>query len=171
MSSEPPGQELGTADPPFVFGQMRVQTMPGVPFFFVRAETTMDGLGEAIDRLMPLLLAERNQGGVTTAGPVVIRYLGEGMTRSFVLEAGFPVAEGTQPAGEAQVVTLPPFRCASLLYSGGLDHLSDAYDLLMEGIEDAGLQHVEEAREWYLHFEGDDSPNNVTLIQLKVLEY
>lgn len=163
--------EPGTADPPFIFGQMRVQTMPSTPFFFVRTQTTMDGLSEAIDRLMPLLMAARDEGGVTTAGPVVMRYLGESMGGAFSLEAGFPVAEGTQPSGEAQVVTLPPFPCASLLYSGGLDHLSDAYDLLMEAIEDAGLQHVEEAREWYLYFEGDDSPNNVTLIQLKVLEY
>jgi effector-binding domain-containing protein len=69
------------------------------------------------------------------------------------------------------VAALAPFPCASLLYSGGLDHLSDAYDLLMEAIEDVGLQHVEEAREWYLYFEEDDSPNNVTLIQLKVLQY
>jgi effector-binding domain-containing protein len=150
---------------------MRVQTMPSTPFFFVRTETTMDGLSEAIDRVMPLLVSAREEGGVTIAGPLVMRYLGESMGGAFRLEAGYPVAEGTQPAGEAQVATLPPFSCASLLYSGGMDHLSDAYDLLMEAIQDAGLQHVEEAREWCLYFEEDDSPNNVTLIQLKILEY
>ncbi|MFL7811278.1 MAG: GyrI-like domain-containing protein [Anaerolineae bacterium] len=171
MPFEQVGLEPGTADPPFIFGQMRVQNMPGMPFFFVCTETTMDGLSEAIDRLMPLLVAARDEGGVTTMGPLVMRYLGESMGGAFRLEAGYPVAKGTQPAGEAQVATLPPFPCASLLYSGGMDHLSDAYDLLMEAIEDAGLQHVEEAREWYLYFEEDDSPNNVTLIQLKALQY
>jgi effector-binding domain-containing protein len=153
----------------FAIGQMRVQTMREETYFHVASQpTTMAGLDKELDILIPKLEAAQAQAGIALARPVVIRYFGAGKPDSFVLEVGVPVKAGTQPAGEAQVKTLPPFRCASLLYWGSLAHVGQAYETLMQAIKEAGLEHIGEGREWYYHFEGDASPNNVIGLHMEI---
>ncbi|HUT20604.1 MAG TPA: hypothetical protein VM366_15720, partial [Anaerolineae bacterium] len=71
------------------------------------------------------------------------------------------VRVGTPAAGAAQVKTLPPYHCASLLYWGSLEHIGEAYEALSGAIKEAGLEQSGEGREWHYHFEGDASLNNV----------
>lgn len=84
------------------------------------------------------------------------------------MEIGVPVKPGMQPAGEALVKTLPPFHCATLLYWGILAHIVEAYGALNQAIKEAGLEPDGEGREWYYHFEGDTSPNNILGLHLAV---
>ena len=148
--------------PEFLIGQMRVQTMREETFFYVAcAPTAMAGLDQELDLLIPKLEAAQAAAGIAHAGPVVIRYFGTGEPDTWVMEVGVPVKTGTQAAGEAQVKTLPPFRCAALLYWGSLEHISEPYAKLMQAIQEAGLEQTGENREWHYHFEGDVSPNNV----------
>jgi effector-binding domain-containing protein len=164
MSSQPQ-DPTGTATPEFTISPMRVQTMRGGPFFYLSTPTTMPELGQAIASTMPKLMAAQRAGNVTMAGPMVFIYTGEYENGPFLLEMGFPVPEGTQPAGEAQVRRLSDFHCASVVYCGALRHMSQAYGELGVKMQQAGLQMGNEMREWYLYFEDDQSPNNVTLIQ------
>jgi effector-binding domain-containing protein len=158
------------ADPEYSIGEMRVQTMRGCEFFHVGVETTMAGMGEAIGRVMPRLFEAQREGRVVSAGPVVFVYTGGDATSPFLLEMGFPVAAGTAPVSEAKVRRLDDFHCASLVYCGALKHLGKAYDALGRAVERAGLKHSGEMREYYLYFEDDDSPNNVTLLQYRIEE-
>jgi effector-binding domain-containing protein len=57
---------------------------------------------------------------------------------------------------------------ASLVYTGGLEHLGTANDVLMDGMRKLGLEMPNEYRECYHHFEGDRSPNNVTQVMFPV---
>lgn len=159
-----------TADAGFLIGQMRVQTMREEPFFYIASTPlTMAALDPELNRLMPLLEAAHAEAHVGDGAPVIIRYFPSSTPDTFLMEVGIPVKPGTQPAGEAQVKTLPPYRCASLLYCGGLAHIQQAYGVLTQAIKDAGLKQGSEGREWYYHFEGDASPNNVIGLYLEII--
>jgi effector-binding domain-containing protein len=148
--------------PEFLVGQMRVQTMRQETFFCVVGQpTTMASLDQELDRLIPKLEAAKAAAGIAQVGPVIIRYYATGAPDTWVLEVGVPVKAGTEAAGEAQVKTLPPFRCAALLYWGSLEHINEPYAKLMQAIQEAGLEQTGENREWHYYFEGDVSPNNV----------
>jgi effector-binding domain-containing protein len=148
--------------PEFLIGQMRVQTMREETFFHVAcAPTPMAGLDRELDVLIPKLEAAQAAAGIAQVGPVVTRYYWVGAPDLYVMEVGVPVKAGTQAAGEAQVKTLPHFRCAALLYWGSLEHIGEPYAKLMQAIQEAGLEKSGDNREWYYHFEGDVSPNNV----------
>ena len=157
------------ATPEFVISQMRVQTMRERPFFFVVSRpTAMAGLDKELDLLMPKLEAAQAEAHVGDGAPVIIRYFPSETPDTFVMEVGIPVKAGAKPAGEAQVKTLSPFRCASLLYWGSLEHIGQAYETLTQAIKEAGLEQTGEGREWYYHFEGDVSPNNVIGLQMEI---
>jgi effector-binding domain-containing protein len=158
-----------TDEPEFLIGQMRLQTVREETFFYVSCQpTAMSALDQELDKLVPILEVAQAQAHVGDGAPVIIRYYKTGEPGLFTMEVGVPVRSGTLPAGEAQVMTLPPVRCASLIYWGSLAHIGQAYETLMRAIKAAGLEHSGESREWYYHFEGDTSPNNVIGLQMQI---
>ena len=155
--------------PDFLIGQMRILTTREETYFFVASPPTpFADLDQALDMLIPRLEAAQAQAGIAQVGPVIVRYYPVSQPSMHILEIGVPVKAGTLPAGDAQVKTLPPFRCASLLYWGSLAHIAQAYETLIKAIKDAGLQNIGEGREWHYHFEGDTSLNNVIGLQLEI---
>lgn len=163
MTGQDGKQQEIAAVPDFIVGQMRVQTAATFDFFHVGAQTTIPEADKTLDKLMAKLEGVVEGSDVAKDGPVVLVY--SGTEQNFLLEAGYPVAAGTEAVGEAQVRQVEARRCASLLYWGSLAHFSKAHDALMRGMQEAGLRHGDDMREWYLHFEGDDSPNNIILLQ------
>jgi len=158
-----------STEPKYIIGQMRVQTMPEQPFFYVACPPiVMERLDEELNRLMPLLEAAQAEAHVGDGAPFIINYYPAGQPGEFAMEVGIPVKPGALPTGEAQVKTLPPYRCAALLYWGSLEHIKEAYDVLMAAIKEAGLEQTGMGREWYYHFEGDASPNNVIGLHIEV---
>lgn len=146
----------------FLIGEMRVQTMREETFFYVACPPTpMAGLDQELDALIHKLEAAQAAADIAQVGPVVTRYYWVGAPDIYVMEVGVPVKPGTEAAGEAQVKTLPPFRCAALLYWGSLEHIGEPYTKLMQAIQEAGLEQTGDNREWYYHFEADTSPNNI----------
>jgi hypothetical protein len=156
------------AEPEYTISDMRVQTVPGFDFFYVGVETTMAELSNAIAQGMPKLFAARDKGHVWMRGSVVFIYRGMSSDAPLSLEMGFPCPPGTQPVDDAQVRRVDEFPCASLIYTGRLEHISLAYDKLLASMREAGLTPGNEGRELYLHFDDAASPNNVTMIQLGI---
>jgi hypothetical protein len=155
--------------PEFIISQMRVQTMREQPFFYVVSRPTMmSGLDEELDLLIPKLEAAQAEAHVGDGAPVIVRYFPADTPDVYLMETGIPVKAGTAPAGEAQVKTLPLYRCASLLYWGSLAHIGQAYEALMQAMREAGLEQTGEGREWHYHFEGDASPNNVIGLHMEI---
>jgi hypothetical protein len=112
------------------------------------------------------LHAAKAQANLGEKGPDITRYYkvanGQaGEPDLTLMEVGIPVKPGTQPAGAAQVKTLPPYRCAGLLLWGSLAHIVAAYESLQKAMQAAGLQHTGECQEWNYYFWSVESPHNL----------
>ncbi|MBN1139535.1 MAG: GyrI-like domain-containing protein [Anaerolineae bacterium] len=155
--------------PEFLIGQMRVVCTRQETFFHVAGRPTpMAKLDEELDRLIPLIEAAQDAAGIAQVGPLITRYYWVSEPDTYIMELGVPVRPDTPAAGEAQVKTLSPIRCASLLFWGSLEHIGPAYEALMTAIKEAGLEPSGDNREWHYHFEGDSSPNNIIGLQIGI---
>ena len=157
------------ATPEFVISQMRVQTMREITFFYVTNQPVpFTDLDKALDPMLESLYAAKAQANLGEAGPDIVRYHKVDEPDLWLMEVGIPVKAGTQPAGAAQVKTLPPYRCAGLLLWGSLAHIVPAYDALKKAMQEAGLEHSGENQEWTYYFESGESPHNLMGIYMGV---
>lgn len=164
-------EEGSSGGPPrdYAIGEMRVQTMTGFEFLYVSKEITHDQIPQAIGELVGKAMdamkeADITASGMPTGAEVSIYRNAVKVGQPFTLEAGFMVPAGTKPAGEAKVKTIPRWRCATIIYSGGIPHLFEAITKLEQEMERAGLKPDAEYREYYVYWEGFESPNNIMLI-------
>jgi len=159
--------EQQTMDPGNAFGEVRFLTWSPWHYLCVGGEAPFTELDPLLDREIAALEGAREASGVRATGPIVVRYkpAPESGKDIFWMGTGFPVAEGTPAPAGTEVQPLPAFRCATLLFCGGLQGIQEAYDRLFRGIAVAGLARTGEGREWHLYFEGDVSPNNVIMLQ------
>ncbi len=162
-------QLAATPSRDYVVSPVRVMTVPEVRLFCVTTEAPFDKLDEELDRMIPLLEAAQAEAGIATAGPTVIRYFATEYAGQWHMDVGVPMSrDWVQPAGEARIVIAPALECGAILHWGSLAHIGDSYAALNRGIAEAGRTNVGEGREWYLHFAGDTSTDNVILLQLEV---
>jgi len=167
--ADPPGGRMDLPETPAAtFGPVRIQSMQGFDYLHVDAEADMQRLGGAINELMGKLVAAQRAGDVRAVGPVCFVYRDAGHPGLFTLEVGVPVAPGTPAPAGAKVRQVEAARVASLVYTGGLEHLAKANDALMEQVRELGLDIPGEYREWYHCFECSKSPNNVTQVMFVI---
>jgi predicted transcriptional regulator YdeE len=164
-------EESGPAKAPrdYVIGEIRVQTLAGFEFLYVSKEITHDQIPAAIGELVGKAMGAMKEAGITsselpTASLICIYRDAVKVGERFTLEAGFMVPPGTKAAGEAKVKTIEPWPCAAVVYSGGIPRLAEAIAKLGREMERAGLKPDGEYREYYVYWEGVESPNNIMLI-------
>ena len=148
----------------FHIAPMRVLTLPEISYFYVsNTPTEFANLDRDLDALLADLEEARQQAQLSAVrGIDITRYWKAEDGERFCMEVGTVVNEGTQPAGKAQVKTLPPYRCASVLLWGSLiAHIGETYETLNRSIQQAGLEPTGECRECTYWFESVDSPNNL----------
>jgi effector-binding domain-containing protein len=152
-------QNSALANSEFVIGPLRVQTLQGFRYAYVSGKTTDGRVAEAIHEL------ELKLGAVKMEGPGLVTYRPGAKPGDLLLEVGARVAADAEPAGEVKIRWLPPFRCASVLYTGSTRNLGEAIGQLEQAMKEQGLESTGEYRELYLYWEDDQSPNNVMLLQ------
>lgn len=150
------------------FSTVHVRTLGEQPFFYAEVETSFQELGEAVVPILEELEKLEQDKKVTYTGTAVFVYHNATMdpNAKFKLHVGFPVKEGTAGQGRFKVRKLAPFKCATLLYGGPLSSVGQAYERLMGAVGDR--KRTGESREYYLHWEGMDSPNNVEMIAIGI---
>ena len=87
---------------------------------------------------------------------VILAFCGQ----SFAADA--PAVEGFK------IVKLDAFKCATILFTGPLSQIKDAYCKLFDCLGAAGLKFKGGFREVYLYWEGPESLNNVVQIQAAI---
>lgn len=147
-------------------GAMHVQTLAGMTCLCGEVETSLQSIAADTMNLMTELQQTLKDNKVqVSGGPVFIYHDMTGdPTQRFKLQVGIPVAEKIQAAGKFKVVDLKPFRCATVLYTGAMAQIGQAYQGLMPMLWQGGMQPTGETREYYLYWEKPESPNNVVQV-------
>lgn len=166
--AEPQKRQIDDND--FVISPMRVQDMRGTNYLYASVETTLAEMAEPIRTTMEAFEQAIRGGDVPVNGPPLFIYHGvtPDPTNKFTLEMGFPVREDAREVGEFKLKTLEPFHCATVIFSGPVTSTALAYQQAFTDLAGAGLQPTGEIRESYLLWEGMESVNNITLIQIGV---
>ncbi len=109
-----------------------------------------DGLGQ----LLPAVFGFATSKGITMTGPPMTRYLdwGPGMV---TLEAGLPVAPGSEGEGDIKVVELAAGPAAVTVHTGSYDGLGDAHSALGVYLHEQGLEPGGPPAEIYLTDPGE----------------
>lgn len=123
-----------------------------------------------MDMLLTPLLEAANSGKIQKTGPIYMVYtdMSDDMSRPFKLQVGAPVRPGTEGWDNYKIRTLQPLRAATVMYSGSLANIGQAYQQIFTDLFAAGLTPSGQNREIYLYWEGTQSSNNVVLIQIGI---
>jgi effector-binding domain-containing protein len=115
-----------------------VVTRPEQPYVGIRDAVTMETIGRVADRIGELVgwLAGR---GAAPAGAPFLRYWVIDMERRLDVEAGVPISEPLDGAGDVTVGTLPAGRYATVTHHGHPDELIGATAALLAWAQELGL--------------------------------
>jgi effector-binding domain-containing protein len=151
------------AEEAFVVTPMRVQEFPARTYFYVTAETTLAQIAPVATEMMKRLHETMDDNKIKPLAAPIMIY--KGMTQDpnkpFEIQVGMPVADDTKEAGEAKVRQLEPFKAATIVYSGPLANVHEAWSNLFKEMFEAGLQYTGEMRDTFLDFTSPESVNNV----------
>jgi len=163
-----PATQPAAADT-FTISDMRVQMIAGFTYLYDSSETTLEKMGDPIGRTIPALEKEIAAGKFHPVGPLAFVYRDmKDVSQPFQLDIGFPVPPDTAAVGDFKTRKVEPFKCATVLYSGPMSKISEAYQKLISQIFAANLKQTTTIQEFHLYWEGAESPNNVVLIQVGI---
>jgi effector-binding domain-containing protein len=152
-------------------GDVFVQTIPAQHYVHGSIDTDFKSMREPVGKTLDALGAAAKDKKVQFKSPLLHLYHGGAHAapgKPFKMETGFFVAEGVKEVGDFKVRQLPRFKCASLFYVGPGPRIGEAWQALYAALPGKGLTPTGEEREWYLYWEGPDSPNNIVQVQVGV---
>lgn len=132
-----------------------------------KLSTIMDDIGQ----LPEALLADITQQALEPSGPMIFVYRGctGDMDQPFDLEITQPVKSTEGYSGDYQITTLETFKCVERTYKGNIHDMgSKGYEPFISDLEKQGFNLTDECREVYTLFEGPESENNLTELQMGV---
>ncbi|HRK29761.1 MAG TPA: GyrI-like domain-containing protein [Tepidisphaeraceae bacterium] len=167
--AEPKEGPAAVAEGESVTSAMRVQEMGPLNFFHTTVTMTfekMDGVAQIIGEMEAAIKEKK----ITAGGTVIFVYQGAAPdpTKEFELSIGMHVEAGTEGFDKWKVTELPSFKAATVMHSGPVKTISTAYQKIFPEIFAKGLQPTGENREFYLYWEGEESANNIMLVQVGV---
>ena len=150
--------------------KVRVQTFKPTTYLYKSSQATLNTIGKIADATMPALESAMKTGGIQPQGAPVFVYHNPTMQmdQPFTLDIGFPVPDDAKAPQGYQVGKLQPLRAATVLYSGPIARIGEAYTKAFTEVFANTLQPAAENREYYLCWEGAESPSNVVMIQIGV---
>jgi effector-binding domain-containing protein len=151
-------------------GDVRIQTLKPYTYAYVSTQTTLNKILDAVDALMPKIDAAIDAGKLRAIGPVVFTYHGATgePDKTFTLDIGVIVKDGTPKPDGIQMITVGPSSCATVIYAGPVSRIGQAYGKLYGEIGRRGLQPADVSREAYLYWEGRESANNLIQLQAEL---
>jgi hypothetical protein len=161
-------KDLGWAEPELIVGQPRLQKVNG--FYYLYAEMKHLKTSEVTES--NVLIKQVNDAcmklfGRIPFGTYVEMYINlpqEAGEYMYDCQKGYAIPDNITPVDGVKIRYVEPALCASILVWG--TEISKSYGPLMDFVNGNGLKCAEEGwREWWLHYEGDNSKNNITLVQ------
>ena len=151
------------ADDSLSVGETRTQKFKSFAYFHGSIKVSLLTFPFKMAALIPDLQKAMESAHVKPTGPMMLIYRGalDDSTAEYDIELGFPVPEKTAGDKEFKVRQVPAYDCMSVIYSGPLGGIMDAYEKLIPAAEDATGKEAGETRLMFLYVEGVASPNNV----------
>lgn len=152
---------------------MNIQTSNAVSIIAIELQTKLNDIVKDVGELPEKLAGDLISQGIVPTGPMQFLYSGmsEDPEAPFQLRIALPVskakAEGYQ--GPYSVERLEPFKFVETVLYGDIAQLGDkCYYPLIGEITKAGLTMTGEGREVYQNFDGPQSADNETRVQLVI---
>ena len=147
-------------------GPMRLRELPAFGYLYVTRNTTLNTIGPTVDAKIAKLLAAMKANGIGPVGPPVLIY--HNMTgdpnQKFDLDIGMEVADSAVAPAGYKLAHKAAAHCATVLFGGSVADLGQAYKELFTNLSTRDLIPTGETREYYLTWDGGQSPNNVIWI-------
>jgi effector-binding domain-containing protein len=155
-------------NPEFVTTPMRVVETKPTSFIYVEIETTYATMAEPVGKALAEFGAMIEAGKFIPRGPAMMVYQGAtgDPNQPFTLQIGFPVNDDVKPNGNMKVRKIETTRVATLIFSGQIRHIGQAYQKLFQELFGQGLLPSGEHSELYLRWESAESDNNIVLLQI-----
>jgi effector-binding domain-containing protein len=148
---------------------IRVEQLKSSNYLYISSQATYADVGNVIGKSMGQISKDMASLGLSgIAGAPVIVYRGQTMDPSmpFTIDVGFPVTDGTKPAGECKIGHLDAAPAAVTIYTGSMVEFGAAIrDVYSQLIADGHIP-ADTHRERYLYWEDAQSPNNVVMIEI-----
>jgi effector-binding domain-containing protein len=156
-----PAEEAFTLTPP------RVTQLKAATLLYFSDSATYGTVGGVITRRLLELRGIMKREGISLRGAPVIIYHGANLdpNAQFVVDVGMPVTEGTTAIGKTQVRSLSA-KSLVAIFMGSIHQIGRPYDRMYTQLNSDGVAPTDEYREHYLYWEGDESPNNVIMIEI-----
>ena len=161
--------------PAISIGEMRIQTIPAMPYLAMPAETTFAKMGAPVKTGFDRVFGAAYEAKLFVARPTMLVYQGGPHVhfqpqQPFKMEIGVIVADDAKvdPAGDIKIRKTEPFKCATILYTGPVNEQGQAYQKLIPAMTAAGLKPTGEERELCLYWEGPESSSNVFMMMVGI---
>jgi hypothetical protein len=147
-------------------GPVRRLDMIGFNFLYADKQVTLKTISQIAGEEVPKLFAAMKAANIQARGPVVFIYPTMTGDPGAVLDVKMGIAvEKTHAAPEGyQVEEIPPANCQTVLYSGPMTTIREAFHVLIPALYGGAAAPTGEIRVYHLNFEGTNSPNNVMRI-------
>ncbi len=138
--------------PPLSYlGKITIETVEPVTTMTARGSGTMETIGQEMERLYGLIMAEIQNQQLQVAGPPFAHYLDFDEATGFSnYLAGIPVTGGGRKAGEVEPKTYGDMRVVQAIHTGPYEEFMSSYMELDEYVQANGLETTGEAFELYL---------------------
>lgn len=167
--AQAPSTQPVTTTPDFVVSDVRVQTIAGFTYLYGSTRTSFQAMSEPVERTIAAMEKAITEGKFRPSGPLVFVYRDlKDPGQPFTLDVGFCVPDDTAAFGDYKVRKVEPFKCATVLFSGPLSKVPEAYNKVMGALPALNLKPTTTVREFYLYWETPDSPNNIVQIQVGI---
>jgi effector-binding domain-containing protein len=164
-----PSTQPSTTTPDFVVSDVRVQTVAGFTYLYDSTRTSFQTMSKPVERTIAAMEKAIAEGKLHPSGPLVFVYHDlNDPGKPFTLDVGFGVPDDSAAFGGYKVRKVEPFKCATVLFSGPLSKVPEAYNKLMGALPPMNLKPTTTVREYYLYWETPDSPNNIVQIQVGI---
>lgn len=150
---------------------MQIKEARPVNFLFYRTETTIAQLFT----LLPIgqkLYKEAVEQGLSITGPVHWHYFNftGDVNQRFILEICLPVAEVVKEYdGLFHFKRTDLYKCVSIVHEGDWQDIPKSYEKLMQFMDENKLTPVAINRELYINVDFNHPENNVTEIQMGIM--
>lgn len=149
---------------------MEVKKVKPATVFYHSEETTLAGIHGVAVREIENLYEEAEKIGLKEVAPMQFVYYGcdDKFDTKFTLEIALIIDEERAYNGKYRFKELEAFKCASTIHKGNVNDLSKTYEKFMPELLKSGKSITDHSREVYHNYIKEDSPDNITEIQIGI---